>query len=468
VGILVISYGARGAAMIDAFSQSREYKTEIFVVDRQRNPFNLKQAAEHVVVPDLDVQTISRFAAKRRSKIDFGIVGPEKPIINGIRDVVEEDTDIPMICPTKQFAIEASKVAQRLLFENTVPEVNPRFQVFSPKDYKSTSDVKKALYSWLDQLDDQAVVKPDVPAAGKGVGVWGDHFSTRLELYDHFLANYEQGAVLVEEKVEGEEASFQALCDGKNLVPLPDTRDYKRAFDNDEGPNTGGMGSYKNRGNTLPFSTTDDREKEIEIVNTVFTSMKRQGSGSELRGVPFYVAFMHTARGLKVLENNSRPGDPEIMNILPLLRDDFADVCFRMVEGNLNKVELDDQASVVTYKAPPSYGGYLNTFPGEINREEIDKPLKLEKAYALRRKLKDRIRVYPASMELRDSGVHALSSRAVALVGVAETIQEARELSLQGADAVEGGALWNRVDIASSEHIQKSVDHMEKLRRKGK
>jgi phosphoribosylamine--glycine ligase len=454
--------------MIDAFSQSREYKTEIFVVDRQRNPFNLKQAAEHVVVPDLNVQTISRFAAKRRSKIDFGIVGPEKPIINGIRDVVEEDAGIPMICPTKQFAIEASKVAQRLLFEKTVPEVNPRFQVFSPKDYKSTSAVKKALYSWLDQLDDQAVVKPDVPAAGKGVGVWGDHFSTRQELYDHFLANYEQGVVLVEEKVEGEEASFQALCDGKNLVPLPDTRDYKRAFDNDDGPNTGGMGSYKNRGNTLPFSTTDDREKEIEIVNTVFTSMKRQGRGSELRGVPFYVAFMHTARGLKVLENNSRPGDPEIMNILPLLRDDFADVCFRMVEGNLNKVELDEQASVVTYKAPPSYGGYLNTFPGKINREEIDRPVKLEKAYALRRKLKDRIRVYPASMELRDSGVHALSSRAVALVGIAETIQEARELSLQGADAVEGGALWNRVDIASGEHIRKSVEHMEKLRRKGK
>jgi phosphoribosylamine--glycine ligase len=228
------------------------------------------------------------------------------------------------------------------------------------------------------------------------------------------------------------------------------------------------MGSYKNRGNTLPFSTTDDREKEIEIVNTVFTSMKRQGSGSELRGVPFYVAFMHTARGLKILENNSRPGDPEIMNILPLLRDDFADVCFRMVEGNLNKVELDEQASVVTYKAPPSYAGYLNTFPREINREEIDRPVKLEKAYALRRKLRDKIRVYPASMELRDSGVHALSSRAVALVGIAETIQEARELSLQGADAIEGGALWNRVDIASSEHIRRSVDHMENLRRKGK
>lgn len=468
VGVLVVSYGARGAAMIDAFSQSREYKTEIYVVDKQKNPFNLRKAAEHVVAPDLSVQTISRFAAKRSGKIDFGIVGPEKPIINGLRDIVEEEADIPMICPTKRFAIEGSKVVQRRLFEKAVPEVNPRFRVFSPKDYESTRVVKKALYAWLDELDNQAVVKPDMPAAGKGVGVWGDHFGTRQELYDHFLANYEQGSVLVEEKVDGEECSFQALCDGKNLIALPDTRDYKRAFDGDEGPNTGGMGSYKDRGNILPFSTIDDREKEIEIVSRIFNTLRKRGSGSELRGIPFYVAFMHTAAGPRILENNSRPGDPELMNILPLLKDDFVDVCFKMVEGNLTKVELEQLASVVTYKVPPSYGGYLGTFPSKVNREEIGTPVKLEKAYALRRELEDKIRVYPASVELRDSEVHALSSRAVASVGIAETIQEARTRSLRGANAVEGGALWNRVDIASHEHIRKCVGHMEILRRQGK
>ncbi len=468
VGILVISYGARGAAMIDAFSLSREYKTEIYVVDKQKNPFNLKTATEHVVVPDLSVPTICKFAERRRSKIDFGIVGPEQPIINGIRDLVEEQTDIPMICPTKRFAIEASKVTQRRLFAKAVPEVNPRFKVFPPNDYKSRRDVKKALYSWLDELDNQAVVKPDVPAAGKGVGVWGDHFHTRQELYDHFLANYEHGSVLVEEKMEGEESSFQTLCDGKNLVPLPDTRDYKRAFDNDEGPNTGGMGSYKDRGNVLPFSTIDDREKETEIVNRIFSAMKKQGSGDALRGFPFYVAFMHTAKGPRILENNSRPGDPEIMNILPLLKDDFVNICFKMVEGNLTKVELEQQASVVTYKAPPSYGGYLDRFPGTANQEEIGGPVELEKAYALRRELKNQVRVYPASMELRDSALHALSSRTVAVVGIAETIPEARELSLKGTNAIEGGALWNRRDIASSEHIRRSMEHMQELRRTSK
>jgi len=93
--------------------------------------------------------------------------------------------------------------------------------------------VRKNLYAWLDELDNKVAVKPDNPAAGKGVGVWGDHFNTREQVFEHFLANYEYGPVIIEEKIEGEESSFQAFCDGKHLVPLPETRDYKRAFDDD-------------------------------------------------------------------------------------------------------------------------------------------------------------------------------------------------------------------------------------------
>ncbi|MGB9135585.1 MAG: hypothetical protein WCC63_08430 [Candidatus Bathyarchaeia archaeon] len=464
VGILVVSYGARETAMIDAFTRSPNYDTDIYVVDRQKNPFNLKKAAEHTVIPDLGVNDICRFGAKRKDKIDFCIVGPEKPIINGIRDAFEKETGIPVICPTKRFAIEASKVAQRRLFEEAVPSVNPRYKVFNPKDYKGTDDVKRSLYRWLDELGNQAVVKPDVPAAGKGVGVWGDHFTTREQLFDHFLANYEQGQVIVEEKIEGEESSFQAFCDGKHLIALPETRDYKRAFDDDKGPNTGGMGSYKDRGNRLPFIALEDWEKEAEIVRKIFDTMKRRGSSDELRGVPFYVAFIHTAEGPRILENNSRPGDPEIMNLLPLLKEDFVDICFKMIEGNLTKATIEEKASVVTYKVPPSYGGYLDTFPDKVKREEIGSPVRLEKA----QKLGDNVRVYPASMELKDGRVYAQHSRAVAVVGISSTVQDARELSLKGMTAIEGGSLWNRGDIASSSHIQKSVEHMAGLRRKGK
>jgi len=465
VGILVVSYGSREAALIDAFTRSQEYRTEIYVVDKQRNPFNVKRAKEHLVVSDLNIEDICEFAKKRKDKIDFGIVGPEKPIIEGVRDLVEKKTRISVICPTKEYAIEASKVAQRRLFQKAVPEANPKFKVFDPKNYESLAAVKKDLYAWLDESKNEVAVKPDHPAVGKGVGVWGDHFSTREQLFEHFLANYQQGSVIVEEKIEGEESSFQAFCDGRHLVPLPETRDYKRAFDDDKGPNTGGMGSYKDSGDTLPFMTTADRDKEIEIVNKVFKELRKRADKTDLRGIPFYDAFIHSGKGPKLLENNSRPGDPEIQNLLPILKDDFVDICYRILEGNLTRVNLEEEATVVTYKAPPNYGGYANAFPDQVYKDEVNSPVDLSEAEKLSTKHGDNIRVYPGSMEIRDDGnTYALSSRAVCVVGIGDSIQPAREISLEGIKAIKGGALWHRKDIASRAHIEKSVRHMERLR----
>ncbi len=466
VGILVVSYGSRAAAMIDAFVRSKEYAPQIYVVDKQKNPFNVKKAERHIVISDFNLKEILRFAKKHEDKIDFGIVGPEKPIIAGVRDLIEKETRIPMICPTKRYAIEGSKVAQRQLFQRVAPEVNPQFKVFDPKDYGSVGQVKKGVYAWLKELGNEVAVKPDRATAGKGVGVWGDHFNTREEVFEHFLSNYEYGPVIIEEKVEGEESSFQTFCDGKRLVPLPETRDYKRAFDGDKGPNTGGMGAYKAAGDILPFMNSRDREKEIELVNKVFRELKGRGSNPELRGIPFYSAFIHTSKGPKILEVNSRPGDPEIMNLMPILKDDFVEVCYNMLDGNLRKVNFRKKATVVTYKVPPNYGGYSTMFPDQVDKNEVDTPIDLTVAQKLVKERGDSVRVYPGSMELRDGENYALGSRTVCVVGIGEDIQEAREASLEGIWAIKGGALWNRNDIAAREHIEKSVGHMEKLRRR--
>jgi phosphoribosylamine--glycine ligase len=465
VGILVVSYGSRAASMADAFCRSQEYITELYIADRQKNPFNLKRAKKHVVVPSLSSREICRFAKKFHHKIDFGIVGPEKPIIDGIRDIVEKEAGIPLICPTQEYAIEGSKVAQRRLFQDTIPEVNPQFKVFDPKDYSSLDDVKKSLFKWLDELNNQVAVKPDRPAAGKGVGVWGDHFKTREELFEHFTANFEEGSVIVEEKIEGEESSFQAFCDGKHLIPLPETRDHKRAFDGDAGPNTGGMGSYKDKGDFLPFMSGDDWDREIEIVNRIFNKMKGHGGNPSLRGVPFYVAFMHTQKGPMILENNSRPGDPEIMNVLPILKDDFVEVCLKMIEGTLTGIKIDKKATVATYKAPPDYGGYADMFPERVNKVDIGTPVVLDEAEMLVSKQDGVMRIYPGSLEVRDDGkYYALGSRTVCSVGIGDDLHSAREISLEGLAAIKGAALWNRKDIASAQHITKSIRHMKRLR----
>ncbi len=462
---MVVAYGARETAMVDAFTRSKNYKVQLFIADKQRNPFNVEKAAKHVVIPDLDVEKICKFAEENKANLDFAIVGPEKPIIEGARDLIEKRTGIPVICPKKQYAIEASKVEQRLLFQEIAPEANPRFKVFDPKNYKGTDAVKQAVYKWLDELQNQAVVKPDKPTAGKGVGVWGDHFTTKEQLFEHFMSNFQYGTVIIEEKIDGEESSFMAFCDGKHFAPLPATRDHKRAFDDDKGPNTGGMGSYKDASDYLPFMTKKDRENELAIAQKIFEkwSAKIQDP-TALRGVPLYLAFMHTRGGPKILENNSRPGDPEIINILPVLKDDFVDVCYKMIEGKLTSVEVEKAATVLTYKVPPSYGGYADVFPNKVNKLEVDTPVDLSAAYALTRKFGDRIRVYPGSMELKNNQTCALKSRVVGVLGVGESIEEARQVSLEGINAIKGAALWSRTDIAAKQHIQKCVEHMKQLR----
>jgi phosphoribosylamine--glycine ligase len=325
--------------------------------------------------------------------------------------------------------------------------------------------VKSAVYEWLGELNNQAVVKPDKPTAGKGVGVWGDHFITKEQLFEHFMSNFQYGTVIIEEKIDGEESSFMAFCDGKTLAPLPDTRDHKRAFDDDKGPNTGGMGSYKDTVDHLPFMTEADREKELAIAQKIFKQWTAKIKvPSALRGVPLYLAFMHTRGEPKILENNSRPGDPEIINILPLLKEDFVDLCYKMLEGKLTRVDVERSASVLTYKVPPSYGGFADVFPDKLNKVELDTPVDLSAAYALQRKYGDKIRVYPGSMELRDGKTYALKSRVVGVLGLGADIEAARQLSLEGIRAIRGGALWFRNDVASKQGIAKSVNHMKQLR----
>lgn len=464
---MVISYGAREVAMVDALLQSTKYHVELYIVDKQRNPFNAEKATKHLVIPNLDVKEISSFAEANKEKIDFALVGSEKPIIDGVRDIVEEKTGIPFICPKQKYAIEVSKVEQRELFAQIAPEANPRFKVFIPTEYKTQGNIKADVYRWLDQLDNQAVVKPDKPALGKGVGVWGDHFTNREELFEHFMSSFKYGSVIIEEKVDGEESSFMAFCDGRNFLPLPDTRDYKRAFDNDKGPNTGGMGSYKDTGDKLPFLTSADREAELLLANKIFRGWSTKiKDDTALRGIPLYLAFMHTGKDIKVLEINSRPGDPEIINLLALIKNDFVDICLRMIEGNLTGIDFEKAASVLTYKVPPDYGGYSEKFPEKVASASVDSAVDLSIAKELSKKYDGKMRIYPGSMEVKDGKDYALKSRAVGVLGIGESIEQARQISQEGAKAIKGGGLWNRTDVASKQHIAKAISHMDHLRGK--
>lgn len=455
-GVLVVSYGARAATMVDLFERS-EHEVDLFIVDKQKNPFNVERSEEHIVDPSLSVDNIVDFADEHKEKIDFGIVGPEDPIIKGVRDDVEEKTSIPMICPTEEFAIEVSKVRQRKLMEEVTPEMNPEFKVFTPEDFSSKEEAKEAVNDYLDEVGNDVAVKPDTPAAGKGVGVWGDHFTTRDELFEEFFyPNLQDGKVLIEKKVEGEEFSLQFISDGEHLIETPPVRDYKRAFEGEEGPNTGGMGSYKAEGNILPFMEESDWEKALETGKKLHKALKEEGDKEGLRGFPLYMAYVCNSDGIKVFEINSRPGDPEVMNILPILEEDFVKVCHKILDQELNTLEFEDKATVVTYKVPWDYG-----------RDEDykgDKKIDLSEVKQMEKEYEDKLRVYPAALEMENNEYHAQSSRTIGVVGIDETIEEARSVSQTAVEKIKGADLRYRNDIASKDHIQKSKEHMAELR----
>lgn len=473
IGILVVSYGSRDVAIIDTLSKSEIYDIEFYIADKQRNPFNLKiteKNGEHIVIPDLSIPKICNFAAKHKDKIRFGIVGSETPIINGIRDVIEKETKIPIICPTKKYAIENSKVSQRILLQKSCPQANPLFKIFDPNQIGQQP--KNDFKDWVLELGGvkNVVIKPDRPGFGKGVGVGEEHFRTLEEAYTHFDSIYGRGGdekVIVEQKINGEESSFQAFCDGKHLAILPDTRDHKRAFDGDKGPNTGGMGSYKDQNELLPFMLPSDRDKEIEIVNEIFHEISGGKSNTNLLGIPFYVAFIHSSEGPKILEINSRPGDPEIQSILPIIDEDLVDVFLKILDGELYSVKLKKMSSVVIYKVPPSYAGYVELFSKKVMMNEIDSPVHFSDFSKTPNIDAEKVSLYPGSIELREDGnYYSLKSRTICSVGIGDTIEDARNHSLLGIENIHGGALWFRKDIASREHINKCVDHMIQLRKK--
>ena len=153
------------------------------------------------------------------------------------------------------------------------------------------------------------------------------------------------------------------------------------------------------------------------------------------------------------------------MNVLPILKDDFVEICYNMRDGNLRKVNFKNQATVVAYKVPPNYGGYATVFPDRVDKTKVGTSINLMRAQELAEK-DEKMRVYPGSIEVREGENFALGSRTICVVGLGYGIQEAREKSLEGLGAIRGGALWNRKDIGAEAHIERSIKHMEKLRRR--
>jgi phosphoribosylamine---glycine ligase len=458
VGILVVSKCLSSAAIIDTFSRSERYTPEFYVAERQVNPLNFSRAKVHKVIPDLNVGEIAKFAGRHKAQIAFGLTDTEDFVTAGGRDVVERETGIPMLCVTKEFAVEASKADQRLLFERICPGANPRYKVFDPSKYPNEAAAVADLRGLSKELGGGFVIKPDAPARGAGVGVWGKDFRTEEEAVEFFRNVYSKGRVVVEERIEGEESSFHAFSDGRHFVAAPLTRDYKRALDGDRGKLTGGMGSYRGPKEVLPFLPPSEWEKVKRLEQDAFEKWKGRGSNPGLRGIVLYDALMHTRGGFKILERNSRGGNTEQICLLTTMLDDYVDVCYRMVDGNLKGIRFSNKASVVTCAVPLNYGTQTPQASGE---EAAD----LERAFALAKSSDGDIRIFPMDLRLDEASGKTMlgTSRSVAVAGVAASIEEAHEASAKGVRAL-GTQFRHRKDVGGEADISRSLAHLREIR----
>ena len=416
---------------------SSNKKIALYSYLKAKNPGIISLSKDFEVGNYNDFKKIKNFVHK--IKPDFAFVGPEAPLNNGIVDLLNE-IGVNAVGPTKNLAkLETSKSFTRNLLRKYKINGNPKYEIF---DKKNINDAKE----FIDELN-QCVIKPDGLTGGKGVKVQGDHFSTKKEAVDYCNEVLQtHPAVVVEEKFEGEEFSLQCLTDGKTVTATPPVQDHKRAFLDDLGPNTGGMGSYSCEDHLLPFLTKNNVEDGLKITQKVAEALYKE-TGEFYKGI-MYAGLIATKDGVKLLEYNARFGDPEAMNVLPIMETDFADVCKAIINQQLHKLKIKFQskATVCKYLVPDGYPDN----PVSNERIEIGK-------------IPNNARLYYASVDQKEDGLYLTSSRAVACLGIADNLEKAERIAEESTKAVKG-KVFHREDIGTKKLIEKRIEHIRKIK----
>ena len=318
--VLVVGSGGREHALVWKISQSKLID-KIFCAPGNAG---ISKLAECIDIEPNNIQELLNFAKKE--KIDLTVVGPEAPLASGIVDEFS-NYKLKIFGPNKLASkLESSKIfAKEIMFKYNIPTAD--FKIF---------DNPESAKKYITNTKFPCVIKADGLAAGKGVVV-AKNFNEAIDAIKMIMEDKIFGKsgdrIIIEEYLEGEEASIIVITDSKNIIPLATSQDHKRVFDNDEGENTGGMGAYSPN-----FFITKELFNKIlkEIIYPIVDALTREGI--EYRGV-LYAGIMLTKAGPKVLEFNVRFGDPETQAILPLIDYDLVDLVEATFNKNLNKFE---------------------------------------------------------------------------------------------------------------------------------
>ena len=414
--ILVIGSGGREHALCWKLAQSPK-ATKIFCAPG--NP-GTAQVAENVNIAAEDILSLRDFAL--HNKIDLTVVGPEAPLVLGIVDEFESN-GLKIFGPDKKASlIEGSKVfSKNLMKKYNIPTAD--FLTFTEED--------EAL-KFLKKTGAPVVVKADGLAAGKGVIVCKTEEEAKHAV-KRMLKEKEFGdagnEIIIEECLEGEEASILCFTDGKTIIPMASAQDHKRINDNDEGPNTGGMGAYS----PAPIVTEEILEKvHREILIPTITGMEAEGH--PYKGI-LYVGIMLTKDGPKVLEYNARFGDPETQCILPRLKTDLLEVMEKVVSRQLSAVSLtwDPRPAVCVVLAS---GGYPGNYKKGIEISGLEAA----------RETEDVIIFHSGTAE-KEGNIYTGGGRVLGIVGIGDTIRHAIDRSYLAIKLIHFDGMHYRKDI---------------------
>ncbi|MBN2122444.1 phosphoribosylamine--glycine ligase [Candidatus Micrarchaeota archaeon] len=428
--VLLVGAGAREHAIAEQVSKG----AKLYSIMPKKHPGIAKLSEEFLIHDPTDASVVAQWAKSRSIEVAF--VSPDALLADGVTDTFAE-VGIPVASPTKKAArIEWDKgYARSLMQRNEIPGC-PALKICS-----SLEEAKDAL-----KEIGAIVVKPLGLTGGKGVRIQGEHLNSEEEVLAYCAELLEKdGNVLLEEKLEGEEFTLQAFCDGNSLSLMPPVQDHKRAFEGDSGPNTGGMGSYST-GALLPFLEQKDLDAAKSIMEAVLSAMRDEGS--PFTGV-LYGQFIATKAGIKVIEFNARFGDPEAMNVLSLLKTPLPQLFLSMSKGELVPAEFSPDCTVVKYAVPEGY-------PEKGKADELIM-VNEQKIWDLGAKL------YFGSVYQTEKGIFTSTSRTAAAVAHAQKLSEA-EKAVEGALSCISGPLWHRKDIGTQELVKRRIAHIRSLR----
>lgn len=430
--VLLIGNGAREHVIGETLKRSG---AQVFTYGKSLNP-GLRELSEDYCVGALDdFDSVRKFA--KSTGVDFAFIGPENPIADGIVDMLLAD-QIHSVGPLQTVGrLESSKSFTRDLLKKYGIVGNPDFKVFQELT---------GIVEYMREFDENYVLKADGLMAGKGVKVFGEHLHSDDESLEFAKSCIEGGGrVVVEEKLIGQEFSLMSFADGTNTAEMPAVQDHKRAYEGDKGPNTGGMGTYSDVNHSLPFLKQSDIDDATTMTKQVSEALLKE-TGAQFKGI-MYGGFIATAKGVRLIEYNARFGDPEAMNVLPILKTNFIDVCEAVIAGELDriKVEFYHKATVCKYVVPEGYP---------------DKPVKGKRIIV--GAVPDGVKVYYASVDETSDGLVMTGSRAIAFVGIGDSISEAEILAESACCKVEG-PVFHRKDIGTEVVVQKRVEMMKEL-----